>query len=765
MAAKTDRRKMPKRAKLNDSSEVVVPSFDHLSIMKEGLDKVRRKVPKTSRPKPLVAEVLVRRTRKKEKKCISYAVLKRANENFNLQSVDAINYAGPRFDSNGTFISHSILGSLDDFKKEAQEKGEFKELYQASSIKIPATKQTETPCSSLKVWKDRVKEWNSMHRFLVKKVKKPLEDLLMITPSEQVEIVNQRRMINMALEARASGYGQKRKNASFFKLCENIGGSETPVFYSFNKSITGDRTSAEITGNTYITDQEKGTCSTVRRSYPVYHTPYLQAKILDVQEHINMLVPHYPVLKDLQIVGEVTPMKKQHATTNSSHEADLRPSITVHFPDICRDSESKRSHTLNGPAIKIENQVSKWKGHGFSRKGKPGITVSVLFDGFQTETLHQTLRIENTGSTSLVYVWKKIPAKFLSEIPRPKAQRFFFLSESGVLAPGEILVLPVICKSSTVGFFCETWVIETKPVLDLGADIIVKFKAVVHSRENYMGDFVKTEEKLLQNKAKTIVSDILDRLVESICSPDPPSSPTEELSPEKQFKFENPGLSYHGSTMRKMERYHDFLMDNVSIIPATYKNFSVVNLRRAVIIMTDLEEDELEDPSPLTAEMDEDWDYTKRRLLWRYLRQINSLCCTWPEPAVDLTTSKYLCCSSLLASAFDRFCDLSTQIAISMNLPLQNTKEEITVNHNDKKRTSSQGDSKVGIQTASSKSRHRKSTHMQPSEDVLKSFCPVNKQSVEEGKYDGYQGKLYQMMYAQLILALDKIAVICDEKS
>jgi hypothetical protein len=100
-----------------------------------------------------------------------------------------------------------------------------------------------------------------------------------------------------------------------------------------------------------------------------------------------------------------------------------------------------------------------------------------------------------------------------------------------------------------------------------------------------------------------------------------------------------------------------------------------------------------------------------------------------------------------------------------MKLPLQENKEEKAVNSTEKKRTSTQGDSKLPARTVSSKSRQRKSGPvMPPSEVVVKSFCPVARQNVKEEKYNMYRGKLYQIMYAELTSALDKMMVICDGK-
>ncbi|XP_062577979.1 MYCBP-associated protein-like [Saccostrea cucullata] len=773
-----------------NKNEPIMKNLHLLEIHKEELQKLRKNVYKPPRPKVL-KDVLVRRVRENNKKCVTYAVLKPASEDSKVPLKNVTNYAGPRFDSERKFISHSILGSLTDFKIEAQKRGEFKELFLTTSSENTTTamKRIEKPCSSLKLWKDRVRVWNSLHGFLEKRVERPSEDLLMRTPNDYPEIVNQRRIINLAMEATTSGYGQKRKAANFFKLSETICDGEFPVFSTLDKSVTEDYTPVEIRGTPHIIDKEKGSdASVIRHRYPAYHTPYLQEQELNLKEYIDKLVPYLSLvnLKDLQVVGE--------ASSKSLSGENIAPVVsqeTVSFQSTVADSPhiSQISDEMIGPAILIENQTLRWTGHGLSKQGEPGIQASVLFDGYQNEILHQNLRIENVGSTRLLYKWKRAPARISYDIPRQKTQRFFFLSEEGVLRPGEVLLLPVLCKSSVGGIYYETWKIETDPILDQGSDIVIKFKAVIHNRETHINNFAKIEESLLHNKATTIVSEIVDKLVKSIRTPEPKHSYIEYVSPEEKFITENPGILYHSSTLRCLENYHAFLIENVPIIPVQYRDFSLQNLRRAIILVTDIEEGELEDSTPLIAEIDEDWDYTKRRLLWRYLRQVNSLCCSWPEPMANLDTVKHIGCCSIFASAFDRFSDRSAQLATFLNLPIRTDEEEpteklVSKKNNNKggKRKSSQVVSRIkrGKETMSPRGKtpvptpstvrgNQKSCTPVPvpdesTDDVMESFCPVAKGCVEIEKYDGYKDKLYQLMYAELSSALDKMMILCEEK-
>lgn len=765
-------------------------NLHRLKIRREDLDKVRQNSNpvKSRRLPPRLQQVVVRRAKKTDKNLVAYAVLKPANEDFVLPPVDVTNYAGPRFDCEGNFISYSILGSLTEFKRVAKERREFNELFVAENAKtaISMQKPGEQHCSSLKLWKDRINEWNEIHRTLSQKSKRPVEDLLMRTPNEYPEIVNQRAVISMASETPQGGFDQKRENANFFKLCNTIGKGDCSVFSTLGKSVTNEYTPVEILQVPDVIDREKGSDTpSLRRGYPVYHTPYLQTRASEILESTHMFIPQAQQLKQLQVVGAAISNQRDQERLNTKLESSIVEPVESQngIKTGQQDVGSKYPIGFTGPALVVGNQLTKWEGHGLSRQGHIGIKTFVVFDGNQNEFLHNRIRLENVGATRLVFDLTRAPVRNSFDIPRSKVQRFFLLSEGGVLAPGESLLLPVICRSKTAGIFQESWAIKTSPVLDCGSDIIVNFKAKIHSTENYMQKFAKIEEKLLQNKAMTIVRGVVSILVDSICSPAPATPTSEYISAEEQFNAENQGLLYHSSTIRAMENYHSFLIENIPVIPEQYRVFSLSNLRKSIILMTDIEEGELEDPSQLIAEMDEDWNFTKRRLLWRYLRQVNQLGCVWPEPAQNLGDITFMGCRAVLASIFDRFCDRSTSMAVFLNLPMKSDGDQVekTVGKKNNikggKQRSNQVVSKVKkgkdalspmrartpTQTPSIVRKSAVSPSMDDqSDDVMESFLPVAKENVEKEKLNFYRGKLHQIMYAELGSAIDKMMMLCD---
>lgn len=60
-----------------------------------------------------------------------------------------------------------------------------------------------------------------------------------------------------------------------------------------------------------------------------------------------------------------------------------------------------------------------------------------------------------------------------------------------------------------------------------------------------------------------------------------------------------------------MENYYSFLIENILVILEQYWDFLLLNFRKFIIIMIDIEEGELDNWLLLIVEMDEDWDFIK----------------------------------------------------------------------------------------------------------------------------------------------------------
>lgn len=60
-----------------------------------------------------------------------------------------------------------------------------------------------------------------------------------------------------------------------------------------------------------------------------------------------------------------------------------------------------------------------------------------------------------------------------------------------------------------------------------------------------------------------------------------------------------------------MENYYSFLIENILVIFEQYWDFLLLNFRKFIIIMIDIEEGELDNWLLLIVEMDQDLDFIK----------------------------------------------------------------------------------------------------------------------------------------------------------
>ncbi|VDI39851.1 Hypothetical predicted protein, partial [Mytilus galloprovincialis] len=126
---------------------------------------------KISKIEPSVENYCVRKYKPKENIMKTVIVMKPVNSDsqVTLRPMEfVINYTGPRFTGDGKFISHSILGSLEDFESEAKRRGENLHLLKTNPSAGDSKKTSKTlkGCNSLKKWNSGIEEWNKAQKYL-----------------------------------------------------------------------------------------------------------------------------------------------------------------------------------------------------------------------------------------------------------------------------------------------------------------------------------------------------------------------------------------------------------------------------------------------------------------------------------------------------------------------------------------------------------------------------------------------------------------------
>ncbi|XP_033726232.1 MYCBP-associated protein-like [Pecten maximus] len=596
-------------------------------------------------------------------------VLKPAPSSAEIQYSKDINYAGPRFDDKGKFISHSILGGLEDFKTMALKKGEFEHLFtrQESTERKRKSEVEDNCCGPLKTWKYHLKDWKRLQQHLSGAVSRPMEDLLMNTPDFYPSPILNRQHVHAALETMYSSHGEERKASRFWRQRVPRGDDLTGIHVTLNQSDEGKfMASEQFVDVPKIIKQEKGG---IIRSYPAYYTHYLEEQESAVSDVIHILNPHKPLMEELSISG-----KKQDGPSaalsggdgpNISGETTLgevfgkdnfRKSIT-NSPTVQQPIRNK----WEGPAVMIGSKVFKWAGPNRDQEGQTAGIVSVLFEGMVGKNILSYLEIHNVGSTVVHYEWTKNKKKGLENLPSFQDSRFYFLTEGGVMAPGETLKLPILFKASIGGIFSESWKLTTRPLLCCGANIVINLKSVTSVVRLPNQELEKVEKCLNHRSALTIATEIVEDIFHAVKTPQSPLSPVmEHTSQEESFQEDFRGMIYHSGKVKEMESLYSTILTS---IPGEFQSqkCSTVAVKQALGELMSL------DP---TNEEDEDkcWEEAchKYDCLISYDHLCSSLLFSWPTPVKSQHWERYKIGLMTLQGAVDKFMDMTSRTALKL---------------------------------------------------------------------------------------------------
>ncbi|XP_060082841.1 MYCBP-associated protein-like [Ylistrum balloti] len=609
-------------------------------------------------------------------------VLKPASPSAEIQYSKDISYAGPRFSDKGKFITHSILGGLEDFKKMALQKGEFQHLFASHTSTMKRRKpKVDDFCRPLKTWKHHLKDWKNLRRHLSNKVSRPAENLLMNTPDIYPRPILDRQHVHAALEAMYASHGEHRVASRFWRQRVPRGDDLTGIHVTLNQSEKGTvMASEQFVDVPNSIKQEKGV---IKRNYPAYYTHYLQEQESAVSDVIHILNPHHPLIEDLSITGKTQKPSSAHSGGDGPNVVGDITLEEVHIgkrveEDIFEKSASHSSTiqdpittTQNGPAVMIGSQVFGWVGPNLDHRGQTAGIASVLFEGVVGKNLLSYLEIYNVGTTVIYYEWTKNEKKGLENLPSFQNMKFYFFTEGGVLAPGEKLKLPILFKANIGGIFSESWKLVTRPLLCSGADIVINLKSVISVTKLPNQELDKVEKCLTHRNALTIASELIEDIFHIVKTPLSPLSPEiEHVSQEQEFQQRFPGMIYHSGKAMEMETFYNTILTS---IPREFprQECSSVAVKQALGELISLDPTNVEDEEKC-------WEETcyKYSCLNTFDHLCSSLLFTWPTPVYSQPWERYKIGLSTLQGAVDRFMDMTFRTARLLGLPLRVDEEE-----------------------------------------------------------------------------------------
>ncbi|XP_046350342.2 MYCBP-associated protein-like isoform X3 [Haliotis rufescens] len=565
--------------------------IEKLQIKDDDLQKIHEPRPPAERKKtPVPSTVTVRKLKppaeleKPRPKIVTVA--KPAPPDAPVKPIDYSGFAGPRYNPDGSVIQHSILGSYNDFHRQAVKKGDL--------IDIPSPRELDTqpPAPTLKYekkrkmmkdniraqadennalknWQLRMIERKRQQGYISKLLQKSPEDLAMNQADNFRSIQEQRHIIDRTIPTMDYGKGY-RVGSEYWKQQERFGDETVGIHMTLTQTEKGYPVPVEHVGLPQTVRKEKG-CPwspnyTVPVFYPWHKAPFYEKRKRQLQSVIDELDPHQPDFDQLEVIGTNDPFRGRAEIESDSGLTERLESEDRYLglgegdkgpQDPLQDHPDVYPEPVFGPSLQIAGQPARWTGdsHGFI--GQPGIQARISFESYTSERITSYLEIINDGTTSIYYDWKQLPKDNPFELVQATVQRFYFNNSSGVILPGETMKFPFVFKSPNAGVFTEQWKFETRPVVCGGADLIVSLRGVALQEDIYQKQRQELEKDLQTKQANQVVTQILDELIDAIRMPDRPQSPVDAyITEEEIFRRHNQGMHYSHETVVELKQIY-----------------------------------------------------------------------------------------------------------------------------------------------------------------------------------------------------------------
>ncbi|XP_033115516.1 MYCBP-associated protein-like isoform X2 [Anneissia japonica] len=528
-------------------------------------------------------KVIVRKMKSKMEldapKMKTMTIAKPATPNAPLMADDYSGCSGPRFDTTGKIIPHSILGTVDDFKYEAMIRGHMKSpdnleapsRPQTPKVKFEKPQKVTTPRdaflnenNALRNWQMKMLERKRTQGYISKLLQRPADTLVMNQAKEYRETQEQRYQLDRAIPAVQYGKGY-RVGSEFWKQQERIGDDLSGIHMTLTQTERGYPPPVEHIGHPDTVQKEmgvqlEGVRSSTPVNYPWKKSTYFKDwknKLRDVMIDLDEFKPD---IDNLQVIGR---SKSTLMAEREDQELLKEGSLPATLPENQENidplaGQPDLEEQFIGPSLQFNGFKARWAGDSHSMKGQLACSARVTFEAFSGVRNTSHLYLVNDGTTTIYYNWKKIPKVNPFEgCATPKIQRFYFNTSSGVLLPGDSLKFPFVFKSPNAGIFTEKWHLETKPTVCNGADLEVILRGVALQEDKNKKARNELERELLHKQAEANVRMIVDELVAGVRTPDRARSPVDAyITDEEVFERQNLGMHFSNDVVNQLKQVY-----------------------------------------------------------------------------------------------------------------------------------------------------------------------------------------------------------------
>ena len=459
---------------------------------------------------------------------------------------------GPRYADDGQLIPHSILGTEEEFTREAEAVAshvqiQFPERESVKETRVRKTWFDNLPRqeNALKHWQQRMKDRCVQQDYISSRVDRSAGHLVMNQSDNYVDRQTIRTLIDRAAPYLEDGRGY-RVGSEFWNQQERLGDYETGIRMSLTTTERGQPPQVQLVGRPDVTKFETGTefSDTHNPStYPWKQSRYLSTRLQHFEPILNEMNPLDPELSSLYVVGQGPRAKREEViqlgsagnTPESSEDEETDELVERHVPLV-----------IHSPTLLIQEAYSLTLGV------RDPIHLRLLMEGNTGQLVRSTVTLENRG-TSVVYAdWKKLP-KFnkLHRVLEGNTQRFYFDLREKVLLPGHVISVPVIFKSAQAGVYWESWELATRPSLQ---PLIVTFRGIAVMNDKFFLARQQVEKEIAATEGEVSVKQIVEDILYSIATP--PRTPTRyriDRTHEEKFTRVNPGVEFRDDLFRALQ--------------------------------------------------------------------------------------------------------------------------------------------------------------------------------------------------------------------
>ncbi|XP_062448087.1 MYCBP-associated protein [Rhea pennata] len=553
-----------------------------LAIKVEDLEKLHPpRLPCNDERIPVSRKFLVRKhqpkeTKKKVQLLVAYPAIPKA-------SGKPLSFFGPGLFGDGCeeLLPHHILGSLQEFKREALVRGntqiaEFiddspqdviavalKEKWGEEKEKVHQTPPSEH--KALQNWHRHMEIRKKQEKYLGKILQKPENELLMNISDDYRQIQEERDLIDRSLPALLPGKGYRR-GSEFWSQPERIGDELTGLMMTLTQRERGYPEPVTHVGKPQTVRMETSLKSPKKAPFRLTwdKSLFLKHRRQELKSILEELDFYAPDLDGLEVIGKGQPFTSvsaqpfPHFTTSEESanlEPDLQGSVHKESSDPFTDYPDVVPEPVLGPSLDFCGQPARWINNATSYRDEIGIAARLTFEIVAGERAESSLTVSNDGTAAIWYSWRRLPQQIPFRETKKGIQYFYFNTRPGIILPGETRKFSVFFKSEKAGIFSESWEFRTHPLLLGGALLQVSLWGIAVYEDKLADLREKLETDLAAREGAAIVEEILKELLDRIRTPERTPSPVDAyVTEEELFHKKNPELHYQHQVVKQLHK-------------------------------------------------------------------------------------------------------------------------------------------------------------------------------------------------------------------